>query len=107
MVLAVHEDVLTIPVAAVVQTAEGDFCWVETAAGPQRRILDLGDSNDVFIVVNAGLQEGDEVVLNPTSFLEDAESEALLTQEGKSTGEQFDKDSREESEEGGVPQSSD
>ena len=28
-----HEDVLTIPVAAVVETAEGDFCWVKTAAG--------------------------------------------------------------------------
>ncbi len=28
-----HADVLTIPVAAVVETAEGDFCWVMTADG--------------------------------------------------------------------------
>ena len=70
--MARHEDVLTIPVAAVVETDEGDFCWVKTAEGAQRRSLQLGDSNDVFIVVEAGLKEGDEVVLNPTAFLEEA-----------------------------------
>ena len=68
-----HEDVLTIPVAAVVETAEGDFCWVKTAEGAQRRSLELGDTNDVFTVVKAGLKEGDEVVLNPLAFMEEAQ----------------------------------
>jgi HlyD family secretion protein len=77
VILAVHEDVLTIPVAAVVETGDEYFCWVKTAEGAQRHALKLGDSNDVFIVVKAGLQEGDEVVLNPLAFIEEAQTEAL------------------------------
>lgn len=76
VIMAVHENVLTIPVAAVVATDEGDFCWVKTATGITRRALQLGDSNDVFIVVDGGLKEGDEVVLNPMAVLEEAESAA-------------------------------
>ena len=71
-----HEDVLTIPVAAVVETEEGDFCWVKTDEGPQRRSLKLGDTNDVFTVVKAGLKEGDEVVLNSLA-LEGEQTEVL------------------------------
>ncbi len=63
-----HEDVLTIPVAAVVESAAGDFCWVKTAEGIKRHSLALGDTNNVFTVVEAGLKEGDEVVLNPLAF---------------------------------------
>ncbi|MBC8352808.1 MAG: HlyD family efflux transporter periplasmic adaptor subunit [Planctomycetes bacterium] len=79
VVMAVHEDVLTIPVAAVVETDKGDFCWVKTIEGVARRSLQLGDSNDVFIVVGAGLKEGEEVVLNPTAFVEEAQTDALRT----------------------------
>jgi multidrug efflux pump subunit AcrA (membrane-fusion protein) len=79
VVLARYEDVLRIPVAAVVETDEGAFCWVKTDEGNQRRSLQLGDSNDVFIVVEAGVKEGDEVVLNPTALLDEAELEALKT----------------------------
>jgi multidrug efflux pump subunit AcrA (membrane-fusion protein) len=72
-----HEDVLTIPVAAIVETEEADFCWVKTATGTERRTLELGDSNDVFTIVKAGLKEGDEVVLNPIGF-KAAKTEAPL-----------------------------
>jgi len=72
-----HEDVLMIPVAAVVETAEGDFCWVKTAEGVKRRSLVLGDTDDSFIVVTAGLKEGDEVVLNPLAFIDEAQNEVL------------------------------
>ena len=77
IVMAVHEDILTIPVAAVVETKDGDFCWVQTDEGPQRRSLQLGDSNDVFIAVESGVKEGDEVVLNPMAFIKEAQSDAL------------------------------
>jgi len=77
VVLDRHEDVLTIPVTAVVQTAEGDFCWVKTAGGTKRRSLRLGDTDDSFIVVKAGLKEGDEVVLDPVASLEEAQALAL------------------------------
>jgi hypothetical protein len=77
VVMARHADVLTIPVAAVVETVEGDFCWVKTAEGAKRRSLKLGDTDDSFIVVKAGLKEADEVVLNPLAFIEEAQSEVL------------------------------
>jgi multidrug efflux pump subunit AcrA (membrane-fusion protein) len=75
--IAVHKDVLTIPVAAVVETEEGDFCWITTDNGVQRCTLQLGDTNDVFIVVEAGLKEGDKVVLNPLAFVQEAQTEVL------------------------------
>ena len=81
-----HEDVLTIPVAAVVETAEGDFCWVKTAEGAQRRSLQLGDTNDVFTVVKAGLQEGDEVVLNPLAFWASANRGTETARRSKAAG---------------------
>ncbi len=80
VITARHEDVLTIPVAAVVETAEGDFCWVKTDEGPKRRSLGLGDTNDVFTVVRAGLKEGDKVVLNPLA-LEGSQTEVLKPQD--------------------------
>ena len=72
-----HENVLAVPVAAVVETAEGDFCWLPSAGGTERRSLSLGDSNDQYIVVEAGLEEGDQVVLNPLDLIEEAQREAL------------------------------
>lgn len=77
VVLDVHENVLTIPVAAVVETGEGDFCWVKTPEGAKRRSLQLGDTDDSFIAVKAGLKAGDEVVLNPIALLDEAQTEVL------------------------------
>jgi multidrug efflux pump subunit AcrA (membrane-fusion protein) len=77
VILDRHEDVLIVPVAAVVETAEGDFCWVKTADGVGRRSLRLGDTDDAFIVVESGLQEGEEVVLDPLTSIEEAQSAAL------------------------------
>ncbi|HBE67629.1 MAG TPA: hypothetical protein DDW52_05715 [Planctomycetaceae bacterium] len=84
VILAVHSAVLLIPVAAVVETADGVFCWVQTEGGTERRLIDLGDSNDVFIEVLAGLSEGEKVILNPTRLLKEAEEDALKTLQQKS-----------------------
>ena len=75
--LARYNDVLMIPVAAVVEQEDGFFCWVKTGDGTQRRGLELGDSDDQFIIVNSGLKEGDEVVLNPIAYVDEARVEAL------------------------------
>jgi multidrug efflux pump subunit AcrA (membrane-fusion protein) len=83
IILAVHEDILTIPVAAVVETENGDFCWVQHKDGPKRRLLELGDGNDVFIEIMAGLNEGEDVILNPTALIQEAEEDALTTLGGR------------------------
>jgi multidrug efflux pump subunit AcrA (membrane-fusion protein) len=80
-----HTDVLTIPVAAVVETEAGAFCWVRTAEGNTRRALQLGDSNDSFIVVKAGLKEGEEVVLNAQAFMDELQDGDLTSTEGSQT----------------------
>jgi len=93
VILARHENVLTIPVAAVVETAQGDFCWVRTTEGArQRRTLQLGDTNDNFIVVKAGLEEGDEVVLDPLASIEEAQTLALTPRDDATPRESVDRE---------------
>ena len=72
-------DVLKIPVAAVVETERGRFCWVKTGEKIEKRRLKLGDSNDVFIEVKDGLREGEQVVLNPLAMIKEAQDEAQST----------------------------
>jgi RND family efflux transporter MFP subunit len=77
IVLADHQNILSIPVAAVVDGSGGTFCWVKAGNEIQKRALRLGDTNDQFNVVLDGLQEGDEVILNPLAFVEDAQRIAI------------------------------
>ncbi len=97
VILAVHPDVLLIPVAAVVETEDGVFCWVQGEQEPQKRLIELGDSNDVFIEVLAGLNEGEEVILNPAALLKEAEEDALTTLT-QSSAESVETESTEEGE---------
>jgi multidrug efflux pump subunit AcrA (membrane-fusion protein) len=75
--VAHHKNVLTVPVAAVVEHDQDFHCWVKVGDQVQRRSLLLGDNNEQFIVVQDGLQEGDRVVLNPRAIVEEARLEAL------------------------------
>jgi RND family efflux transporter MFP subunit len=65
------EDVLTVPVQAVVQRERDNWCYVNASRGVERRKLTLGRSNDKFVHVQEGLQNGERVVLNPMSILEE------------------------------------
>ena len=77
VVLAKHDDVLTIPVASIVESIGEFSCWVETDDGVKKRILKLGDTNDEFTIVKDGLLEGDKVVLNPMAFVSEAQTLAI------------------------------
>ncbi len=79
VILAVHEDVLLIPVAAVIETDQGDYCWVAGQDNPVKKEIQLGDSNDVFIEVLSGLREGEQVILNPAVLIQEAADDALAT----------------------------
>ncbi|MCP4262573.1 MAG: hypothetical protein GY774_34485 [Planctomycetes bacterium] len=73
-----HENVLTMPVSAVLQTTEGAFCWIKNNDGTtQRRALQLGDTDDQAVLIEMGLQEGDEVRLDPLSAIVEAQVMAL------------------------------
>ncbi|MAI31932.1 MAG: hypothetical protein CBE00_04410 [Planctomycetaceae bacterium TMED240] len=84
IVLASYSDVLKVPVAAIVESADGFLCWIRKDGQIERRNVTLGDTNDEYTVVESGLSEGDEVVLNPLAHLKQAEQEALKP--GNSSG---------------------
>ena len=77
IVLADYTDVLKVPVAAIVESSEGYLCWIRKDGQIKKRNVQLGDTNDEYTVVESGLSEGEEVVLNPLAHLEQAEKEAL------------------------------
>jgi multidrug resistance efflux pump len=63
-----RDDVVTVPLPAVVGSAEagdGPKCIVMTPEGPVERLVILGLSNDKMVEVSSGLQEEEQVLLNP------------------------------------------
>lgn len=90
--LAQHSDVTTIPVGAVVEQDERYFCWVATAGDMQRRELEIGHTDDQFIVVKAGVKEGDVVAINPLAYIEEAQKQALKPISGSHARKSSDKD---------------
>jgi HlyD family secretion protein len=76
LIVARHENVLTIPTSAVIETTNGHACWVMSGETPIRRSLNLGDHSDMFIVVEDGLKEAEEVVLDPLANIKEAQIEA-------------------------------
>lgn len=79
-ILVAHlKNVLSVPVQAVVEKNGKFFCWVEKFNGPERRPVVLGMSNNTRIEVKDGLNEGEDVLLNPRATVEDARSEEKET----------------------------
>lgn len=76
IVLSDHKNVLKVPVAAIVETESGFVCWVKSAGEVKKRAIQLDDTNDEYTIVTDGLSEGEEVILDPTSFIEAAREEA-------------------------------
>ncbi|WP_145418276.1 efflux RND transporter periplasmic adaptor subunit [Planctomycetes bacterium K23_9] len=76
IVIARHDDVVTIPAAACIETQAGFACWVQGESGVERRSLKVGDSNDMFLVVHDGIQEGDVAILDPLANVKEAQVEA-------------------------------
>ena len=75
-ILVAHlQDVLTLPVATVVEQRGAFYCWVKTPQGAERRPLVLGLSNDKFVEVKDGVAAGEEVVLNPRTVVAEAREE--------------------------------
>ncbi len=84
LVIARHQDALVIPAAAVLETSGGYCCWVRSGDSVKRRPVKLGDSNEMFIMVEDGLTEGEQVVIDPLANVSEAQAEAaqLLNQPG-------------------------
>ena len=84
--VAIHidrlRDVLSVPVQAVVQIRDDSSCYVDAGGKTERRIVQPGRTNDKFIEILKGLDEGDRVVLNPTAIIgETGEGESSISPE--------------------------
>lgn len=69
------DDVLSVPVQAVVQIDRESWCYRDSAGDVERVKVELGVTNDKFVEIRNGLEEGDRVILNPTSIVDDGTSQ--------------------------------
>lgn len=92
ILIANLENVLTIPVSAVVVKGTQFFGFVKTPTGPEKRELLLGLSNDKFVEVKDGVAEGEEILMNPRAVMADQlndESEEDKENESSSVDSRF------------------
>jgi len=78
------EHVLAIPIQAVVSPQEKggkNRCFVLTVAGAEPRDVELGLSDERAVEIKSGLNEGDEVILNPRGLLSDKEKRTVKEDE--------------------------
>jgi hypothetical protein len=86
------KDVLSVPVQAIVQIERDNWCYIKTSSGIERRELTLGRTNDKFVEIRGGLNEGDRVVLNPMAIVDEAEDRQAVISPEEDTDKVFDDD---------------
>lgn len=62
------ENVLQVPVQAVLERGKRFFCVVESEGEITAREVKVGSANEQSVVISSGLDEGEQVVLAPQSF---------------------------------------
>ncbi|MEZ6059717.1 MAG: efflux RND transporter periplasmic adaptor subunit [Planctomycetaceae bacterium] len=60
-------DVLAVPVQAIAEHRHKHFAYVQTENGYERRDVEVGQTNNRLIVINAGIEAGDVVALDARS----------------------------------------
>jgi HlyD family secretion protein len=70
-----RQDVLTIPMAGLAVEEGEDYCYVVGESEIERREIEIGQATADLLEVTQGLEEGEQVVLNPTAF--DSQLETL------------------------------
>jgi len=64
------DDVLIVPIQAVVIREGKKLCYVMASDTPQPRAVSTGAFNDIFVEIISGLEEGEQVLLNPPLLVE-------------------------------------
>ncbi len=63
------QGVISLPVAALAEKAGQVYCCVKKGTALERRSVTLGEGDDKFVEIKAGVNVGEEVVLNPRAAL--------------------------------------
>ena len=64
------DDVLIVPIQAVAIREGKKLCYVMASDTPQPRAVSTGAFNDIFMEIISGLEEGEQVLLNPPLLFE-------------------------------------
>jgi hypothetical protein len=80
------ENVLSVPVQAIIEYSGKDHVALRTPSGFERREVELGDTNDKFVEVTKGITAGAVVALNPLTLISENEKRELFGVNGKSAG---------------------
>jgi HlyD family secretion protein len=84
ILIAQLNDVVTIPVQCVTNRSGGKVCYVMEGGQPKEHTIQTGAFNDRFVEVVEGLQEGQQVLLNPPRLM--AETVKVAASEQKPDG---------------------
>ena len=63
-----RHDVLQVPVSSIVREQDDYYVIVWSEAGLQGRRVEIGPNNDKFVVIENGLQEGEQVIIDGESY---------------------------------------
>jgi HlyD family secretion protein len=74
--------VLIVPIQSVAIREGKKLCYVMASDTPQPRVVSTGAFNDIFVEIISGLEEGEQVLLNPPLLIEPS-AVAKSTQEHK------------------------
>ena len=80
------ENVLSVPVQAIIDYSGKDHVALRTPSGFERREVELGATNDRFVEVTKGITAGAVVALNPLTLISENEKRELFGVNGKSAG---------------------
>ena len=64
------EDALMVPIQAISQAKNSTFCYVQRDGKVARQEIEVGRTNEKFVEIISGLDQGDQVVLNPMAVVE-------------------------------------
>lgn len=64
ILVAQYDNVLSVPIEAILATDSTDYVFVKKGVGLDKREVETGAANDNFIIVENGVEEGEEVTLN-------------------------------------------
>ena len=75
-----QDGVLQLPVQAIHEHGKKLYCMLRQEGGWKAREIEIGASNDKFVLVNNGIRENDQVAMNPRALLDEVNLPVVVTE---------------------------
>lgn len=86
ILVARETNVIKVPTTAVVEKNGKYLVWVDKNGDYEKRELEIGLTDDNYVVAKSGIAEGETVLINPRAYVEEARSDGSDS-EDKADGE--------------------